>query len=196
MSSETSPGAFPAEEAVLFRHVRPSDAEACALVENACFTPAEAASLNSIQTRIREWSQGFLVAEAQGSLAPDRPPLAAPGAPRLVAMINSGATGKDDITDEEFKALIGHDPTGRNMVVFSLAVHPAWRGLGLARQLMERFTHQSRALGKERILLLCKDYHIGMYERLGYAHLGESASRHGGFVWHEMGMELERLTKV
>ena len=35
------------------------------------------------------------------------------------------ATNKDDISDEGLKQLIGHDPHGKNLVVFALAVLPA-----------------------------------------------------------------------
>ncbi|WP_147820406.1 GNAT family N-acetyltransferase [Salidesulfovibrio onnuriiensis] len=157
------------------RRVAPADLTACAHVESVCFEPSEAASEAGIGIRIDTFPQGFLVAELDG---------------KVVGQINSGCTGKEDITDEEFKQLIGHDPDGSNMVVFSLSVLPEAQGKGAARALMERFIADSRAMGKERILLLCKDYHIGFYEKLGYEKIGLSASTHGGFQWWEMALAL------
>ncbi len=153
------------------RRATMDDLTACTHVETTCFEPSEAASETSIKTRIDNFPQGFYVAELDG---------------RVVGQVNSGCTAKDDITDEEFKQLIGHDPDGRNMVVFSLSVLPEAQGLGLAKALMECFIKASRTMGKEQILLLCKDYHIGFYEKLGYEKAGLSSSNHGGFQWWEM----------
>ena len=38
------------------------------------------------------------------------------------SFVNSAETDKDDISDEELKQLIGHDPDGKSMTVFALAV--------------------------------------------------------------------------
>lgn len=165
------------------RQVRASDLERCCAVEAACFCPAEAADPDSVAVRMRTYPQGFLVAEVMVD-----------NAPMVVGMVNSGATSKDDISDEAFKKLVGHDPDGRNLVIFSLAVLPEWQGRGLARQLMEAFARRAAALGKERILLICKEYYIGLYERLGYRNLGPSASSHGGASWYEMVLELDRCS--
>ncbi|WP_022661341.1 GNAT family N-acetyltransferase [Paucidesulfovibrio longus] len=164
---------------VLIRRVREGDWRGCCAVEAACFPPDEAAEPDSVAERIRVFPQGFYVAEDIS------------GTDSVIAgMINSGATSRNDITDEAFKKLVGHDPDGRNMVVFSLSVRPEWQGQGIARQLMERFVLESRTQGKACVLLLCKDFHIGFYEKLGFAHCGLSASTHGGAAWHEMRMRL------
>jgi ribosomal protein S18 acetylase RimI-like enzyme len=164
---------------VLIRRVRESDWQGCCAVEAACFSPDEAAEPDSVAERIRIFPQGFCVAEDSSGAEPV-----------IAGMINSGATSRGDITDEAFKKLVGHDPEGGNMVVFSLSVRPEWQGRGIARQLMERFVLESRSLCKSCILLLCKDFHIGFYERLGFEHGGLSASTHGGVAWHEMRMLL------
>lgn len=168
-----------ATSVVHVREVVLADLSGCCVVETECFSPEEAASPGAVEQRIRNYSEGFLVAEAQSN-----------GVSVIAGMINSGCTHKTDITDEAFKQLVGHDPAGANLVVFSLSVRPEWQGRGLARELMERFADRGKELGKQRILLLCKDYHIDFYQRLGFVHGGISASEHGGAVWHEMRMEL------
>jgi ribosomal protein S18 acetylase RimI-like enzyme len=159
----------------LIRTVTARDLDDCFEVESCSFPPSESASREKIVRRIEQFPQGFLVAEVDN---------------RVVGHINSGATDKDDITDEEFKALVGHDPDGANIVVFSLAVLPGFRGRGVASELMRSFIEESRRMGKWYIMLLCKDGLIGFYERLGFRYAGVSSSTHGAAAWHEMVLAL------
>ena len=159
------------------RQVLPADLDACHRLEAACFPEAEAASRGNIAVRIERFAQGFQVAETDG---------------RIVGHVNGGATNKDDITDEAFKALIGHEPGGRNAVVFSLAVDPASRRCGLGARLMDSFAEAMRDQGRERVLLLCKDVLVPFYSRLGFMDRGASASTHGGAAWREMALDLGR----
>ena len=162
-------------ENVIIRPVTVNDLDACHTVESRCFFPSEAASKENIEKRINLFPQGFFVAEV---------------AHEVIGHINSGATHKDDITDEELKAMIGHDADGKNLVVFSLAVDPEFQKQGIARQLMLRFIDAARAMKKQNILLLCKAQLIPYYETYGFIDGGVSASTHGGFTWHEMSLSL------
>jgi ribosomal protein S18 acetylase RimI-like enzyme len=157
------------------RHVLPQDIDECFLVEAAGFPPEEAASRATIQLRIDRFPEGFLVAEIDG---------------RVVGILNSAATDKTDLSNEELKQLVGHDPAGRNLVVFALAVLPEYRKQGIARQLISRFAEEARARGKENVLLMCKQHLIAYYERMGFTHAGLSKSTHGGAEWHEMRLVL------
>nr|WP_321256320.1 GNAT family N-acetyltransferase [uncultured Pseudodesulfovibrio sp.] len=157
------------------RFAEPDDLTACHTVECNCFPASEAALTSSIEKRIREYPEGYLVAELNG---------------QVVGQVNSGATDKEDITDEEFKQLIGHDPDGKNIVIFSLSVLPDFQRRGIADQLMVEFIKQSRKLDKKRVLLLCKDDLIPYYSRHGFTDSGVSESDHGGAEWHEMALAL------
>ena len=139
---------------IIIRTVLPKDLDECFLVETSGFPPEEAATRETIQLRIETFPQGFLVAEMDG---------------RVVGMLNSAATDKDDISDEELKQLIGHDPGGKNMVVFALAVLPEFQKRGIARQLMSRFVEEARQREKENVLLMCKRHLIAYYEEMGFA---------------------------
>jgi len=162
---------------IIIRHVLPKDLDECFLVETSGFPPEEAAARETIQLRIYTFPQGFFVAELDG---------------RVVGMLNSAATDKDDISDEELKQLIGHDPHGKNMVVFALAVLPEFQKRGIARRLMARFVEEARQGQKGNVLLMCKRHLIGYYERMGFAHAGLSRSTHGGAEWHEMRLALNQ----
>jgi ribosomal protein S18 acetylase RimI-like enzyme len=160
---------------IIIRHALPTDLNACFAIEISGFPTEEAATRETIRLRIETFPQGFLVAEANE---------------RVVGMLNSGATDQEDISDEELKQLIGHDPNGKNLVVFALAVLPAFQRRGIASQLMLSFVEEARAHKKEAILLLCKQHLIPYYERLGFEHVGLSKSRHGGAEWHEMRLKV------
>jgi len=160
---------------IMIRHVVPDDLDGCFTVETSGFSAEEAATRETIRLRIDTFPQGFLVAEMDG---------------RIVGILNSGATDKEDISDEELKQLVGHNPEGRNMVVFGLAVLPEFRKQGIARELMSRFAAETRDVKKKSILLLCKQALIPYYERLGFEHVGLSRSTHGGAEWHAMRLRL------
>lgn len=157
------------------RMVEPDDLTACHTVEANSFPPSEAAWTTSLRTRIETYPEGFLVAEHNG---------------RVVGQVNSGSTHKDDISDEEFKQLIGHDPDGENIVIFSLSVLPEYRSKGIGSRLMNNFIEQARDMGKSKILLLCKEDLIRYYARWGFLDNGLSSSQHGGCRWHEMALPL------
>ena len=162
---------------MIIRHVLGKDLDACFAVETSGFPPEEAATRQTIKLRIDRFPQGFLVAEVNG---------------RVVGILNSATTNKSDIADEELKQLIGHDPDGKNMVVFALAVLPEFQKQGIARQLMSRFVEESRQRKKENVFLLCKQHLIAYYERMGFRHVGLSKSTHGGAEWHEMRLALAK----
>ena len=160
---------------LIIRHVLPTDLVECHQVEISGFPPEETASKETMQLRMDTFLRGFLVAEWNG---------------HVISILNSASTDKDDISDEELKQLVGHDPNGRNMVVFTLAVLPEYRKQGIARQLMEQFAMETRGLGKENILLMCKRHLIHYYEGMGFEHVSLSKSTHGGAEWHEMRLRL------
>jgi ribosomal protein S18 acetylase RimI-like enzyme len=168
-------------EQINIRQVTADDLETCFVVETACFSPAESAEKETIALRIAKFPQGFLVAELGG---------------QLVGMLNSGCTNKTDLCDEDLKKLMGHDPDGGNLVVFSLAVHPKFQKRGIARRLMLCFFETACRLKKQKILLICKQELIGYYRGLGFAHLGESKSTHGGSVWHEMAFSVDKYAET
>ncbi len=160
---------------IIIRNACAKDLDACIEIETNSFPPDEAASDESIRTRITTYPQGFLVAEKNGC---------------ILGQINSGATSKNDITDEAFKKLVGHDPAGTSMVIFSLSVLPRFRHQGVAAALMDRFIIKARDMGKQNVLLLCKEKLIPFYRRFGFEDGGLSASTHGGAAWHEMRLGL------
>lgn len=156
---------------IIIRSAQTKDVKQCHRIESVSFSAEEAASLERITLRQREFPQGFLVAEHNG---------------KIIGMINSGASDQADLADEEFKALIGHDRNGSQRVIFSLAVDPAQQGEGIGARLMQDYIDRARSDSVKEIRLICKEQMIDFYKRFGFENCGRSVSKHGGVEWWEM----------
>ena len=162
------------------RQVNKNDVDGCYRTESTCYT-SDGATREKILKRIMFFPEGFLVAESKG---------------KIIGLINSASTDKEEITDEELKDMVGHVKEGGNMVVFSLAVLPEFQGNGISKRLMARFIEVSKGLQKEKILLICKSDLIPYYQYYGFLYGGKSKSKHGGFEWHEMYLLLSAVEEI
>ena len=158
------------------RIVNEQDLDRCYEIESVSYSGDEAATKDKISKRIKTYPEGFIVLEN------DR---------EVIGFINSGATQKVELSDEEFKELVGHDPEGKHIVILSVVVHPDFQGKGMAGKLINSFIDKMRALGKTDIFLICQPELIDMYARYGFVNLGKSDSDHGGLSWHEMSLRLQ-----
>lgn len=158
-----------------FRLARPSDVDRCYQIETAAYEGDEAATREKIATRIAQYPQGFLVMELDGTIA---------------GFINGGCAHKVVMSDEAFKELVGHDPAAPNVVIMSVVIDPAHQRKGYASPMMRAFVERMSRMDKQAIHLMCKERHVGLYERLGYRYVRPSTSDHGGMSWHEMVMTL------
>ena len=158
-----------------FRNAKPSDATRCFEIETAAYEGDEAATLEKISKRIEVYPDGFLVLEEQGE---------------IVGFINCGCAHEVEMSDEEFKELVGHDPDAPNVVIMSVVVDPEEQGRGHSRALMDEVVGRMRRMGKATIYLMCKEHHVPLYQKLGYGYLRQSTSDHGGMAWHEMSLTL------
>jgi ribosomal protein S18 acetylase RimI-like enzyme len=160
----------------MIREVTNKDLERCFLIETIAYKGDESASKEKILKRITNYPEGFVVLEINNEIA---------------GFINSGATNEVRLSDEEFKELIGHDPTGKHVVIMSVVVHPDYQGNGYADQLLECFIAKMENLKKSSINLICQSNLIRLYERHGFVLLGKSESSHGGLEWYEMSKILQ-----
>ncbi|MEW2915344.1 GNAT family N-acetyltransferase [Leisingera sp. JC11] len=158
-----------------FRNAQPADADRCFEIETSAYEGDEAATHAKIYKRIETYPEGFLILEVDG---------------RVVGFINCGCAHEVEMSDEDFKELIGHDPDAPNVVIMSVVVAPTEQGKGYSRSLMDEFVKRMQQMGKATIHLMCKEHHVPLYEKLGYGYLRPSASDHGGMAWHEMSMRL------
>ncbi len=160
---------------IKIRIVTQQDLDRCFEIESVSYSGDEAATKAKILKRIKTYPEGFIVLEN------DR---------EIIGFINSGATQKVELSDEEFKELIGHDPEGKHIVILSVVIHPDYQGKGMASKLMNSFIDKMKVLGKTDIFLICQSELIDMYARYGFVNLGISESDHGGMSWNEMSLSL------
>jgi len=160
---------------VRIRPVQRGDLDACAEIEEVAYG-GHGATRERIERRIREYPEGFRVAVS---------------GKEVVGFINSGCVLRESISNGKLKDLVGHDPSGKNRVIFSVAVHPAYQGRGIGRQLMEKFIQESHTLGKARILLICRGDLFSFYEQFGFAYRKPSRATYGGHQWHEMSLDFQ-----
>ncbi|WP_137925055.1 GNAT family N-acetyltransferase [Cupriavidus sp. 2SB] len=158
-----------------FRKATPSDTDRCYHIEISAYEGDEAATRDKIATRIATYPEGFMILEVDG---------------KIVGFINCGCAYEVVMSDDAFKELVGHDPDAPNVVVMSVVLDPEYQGKGYAKLMMQSFVTQMTNMGKQTIHLMCKDRHIGLYEKMGYTYVKPSTSDHGGLAWHEMAMNL------
>lgn len=162
-------------EQVTFRTATLDDATRCFAIESAAYPADEAATLDKITTRIADYANGFLIMELDGEIA---------------GFINSGCAFDVEMSDEEFKELVGHDPAAPNVVIMSVVIDPQYQGQGLSTVLVSEFISRTREQGKSSIHLMCKHELVAMYAKYGWEYTRPSDSSHGGESWHEMMLAL------
>ncbi len=154
-----------------------ADAARCLDIETAAYEGDEAATLEKITQRLRQYPQGFLILDIAGEAA---------------GFINCACAHEVEMADEAFKDLVGHSPDAPNVVILSVVLHPDHQGQGLSTALMKAFIRRMTGMNKESIHLMCREKHIALYEKFGFSYIKPSASEHGGLVWHEMIMLLPK----
>ena len=152
------------------RNVTCSDLEQVTALEKICFPSVEAASKEAFAYRIGAFPERFFVAECDGN---------------IIGIINGCASGQMTITDDLFEPQ-GHEPEGKNQMIFGLAVHPDYRRQGIGAALMEHLIAYCRQTAMERVILTCKQEKLKYYAKFGFVDCGISASVHGGAVWYDM----------
>lgn len=156
---------------IVIRQAGLQDLQEIAELEKLCFTKEEAASKEVFEYRLHEFPECFYLAEANG---------------RLAGFINGCVSDKEYICDELYEVEGGHNPKGKNQMVFGLVTHPDYRRRGIAEQLLEYFSNEAKLVGREAIVLTCQERLIPYYKNRGFKKIGISQSIHGGIVWYDM----------
>lgn len=147
------------------------DIERIAEIESRCFPEAEAATLKSFNERFAVFPECFFVLEVNG---------------KIVGHINGCINGSPELPDELYENASLHQPDGKFQTVFGLAVDPEFQHQGYASLLTEHLVGISKTRGQGGMILTCKEYLVGFYEKYGFKCQGQSASTHGGAVWNDM----------
>lgn len=153
------------------RNATAADLDIIAKVEAECFSPAEAATRESLAARLAAYPNHFwLLFDGE----------------KLVSFIDGMVTDEKDLTDEMYEDAFMHNEAGRWQMIFGVNTIPSYRRLGCAEQLLNRAIEDARAQGRQGLVLTCKDKLVHYYAKFGFVNEGVSSSVHGGVVWYQM----------
>ena len=148
-----------------------ADLETIAAVEEECFPPAEAASLESIRKRLTVFPDYFWVL-FDGD--------------KMVGFVNGMATDLPDLCDEMYDDASMHKADGKWQMIFGVDTIPEYRKQGCAERVLKQVIADTKAAGKLGLVLTCKDHLVHYYAKFGFVDEGIYDSTHGGVVWHKM----------
>ena len=161
------------EERFEFRTIFSEEAVQAASVERVCFPPNEACTEEMMKQRaLKIWELFFVAVDRKSG--------------EVAGFLNGLATDGDCLKDEFFRNADLHDPTGDNVMILGLAVLPKYRGIGVASELMRRYSGIQRQQGRCALILTCLDVKVEMYKKMGFEDEGISDSSWGGEQWHQM----------
>lgn len=148
-----------------------SDLHAIVQIEAICFPPAEAASREHFEERLKAFKGSFFVAEKEGE---------------VIGFINGSIVNEKVISDAMFEDVTFHNPNGIYQSIFGLDVLPNHQHQGIATKLMNHMITSAKAAGRKGLVLTCKEALIPFYSQFGYVNQGISLSVHGGATWYDM----------
>ncbi len=159
---------------VTVRRASIEDLELVSMIEKACFLPAEAASKESFEERLRIFPECFWIVEREGS---------------ALGFINGAVINQKIIDDEMYADAKCHVPDGEWQTVFGINTLPEYRKQGLGGIMLKALIDTAKEDGRKGCVLTCKDYLLHYYESFGFVSMGVSASTHGGAKWNDMILE-------
>ncbi|KAH8804980.1 acyl-CoA N-acyltransferase [Xylogone sp. PMI_703] len=89
---------------------------------------------------------------------------------------------------------LGHQESGRTVVLHSIAVAPGFQNRGLGRVLVLAYIQRLNEAGvADRLALIAHDHKVPWYEKLGFVNKGPSSAQFGGGGWYDMAFELKSI---
>jgi ribosomal protein S18 acetylase RimI-like enzyme len=156
---------------MLIRHVKNTDLPELLAIEQAGFTPEQAATEAAFRNRIATIPDTFLVAEANDQVA---------------GFINGPVIETEFLSDDLFTKTQPNLAQGGFQSVLGLAVAPAHQHQGIATALLKALATQAQAAQRKTVTLTCEKRLIPFYEAAGFHNEGISASDHGATIWYNM----------
>ena len=105
---------------------------------------------------------------------------------KLAGFLNGVATDEEKFRDEFFTDIDLCDENGKNVMLLGLDVLPEYRGQGLARELVHRYSQRVKANGRKMLFVPCLEQKVEWFKKFGLLDLGIADSTWGGEEWHEM----------
>lgn len=158
-----------------FRSAQPADLTQIMRIENAGFTPDEAATQTAMQARIAQYPDTFIVAEEND---------------QVLGYIVGPAIDQRYLADDLFVDAQPNPESAKYQSVLSLAVSPTAQHRRLGSQLLAQLKTVATSQHRQAITLTCLKRLVPFYEANGYVNEGVSASSHAGEVWYNLVLNL------
>jgi len=168
-------------EELVYDLVRTNDIGAAHVIETQVFPADEAASLEAFLYRQANAPNLFL-----GAYQPT------PESRTLVAYIASTLSSAPTLSHD---SMFTHVPGGSSVCIHALATVPHLQRRGIALALLKEYVsrlEQDRSI--ERVLLICHEDLLSLYEKAGFELVGKSSVVHGAREWFEMRRVLRSAT--
>lgn len=166
---------------MVIRKATIEDLAAITAVEAVCFPPAEAATRDEFEERLKYYGNHFILM-FDGE--------------KLISFVDGFVTNEPDLRDEMYAKAELHNESGAWQMIFGVNTIPEYRNKGYAGQLIKTMIEEARMQGRKGLVLTCKEHKIGYYAKFGFADEGVSEnSTHGNVVWHQMRLSFENFNK-
>lgn len=162
---------------LLVRNAEMQDLESIVQVESICFPVSEAATLLEFEKRLQCFRTHFFVLEIEK---------------KIIGFINGMVTDFESIQDSMYHNPQLHKEDGSWQTIFGIDVLPEYRKKGYASTLMNTLIQQAKKEQRKGCILTCKEVLIPYYEKFGYKKEGISQSVHGGAIWYDMKLRLNK----
>lgn len=159
-----------------FEEAQPQDLDQVMVIENAGFSPEEAATRKAMKDRITKYPDTFIVAKKGKKVA---------------GYIVGPAYDKRYLDDRLYVCSHSNRKEDPYQTVLSLAVSPDYRKQGIGSALLEQLAVVAKKEGRKLISLTCLKRLIPFYEQNGYVNEGVADSSHAGEVWYNMVLVLK-----
>lgn len=163
---------------IVIRQAVYSDIDRIYELERMTFPPAEAASMEKFDYRLRKYPDFFLVAETDGIVQ----------SYLTCIPVNVGYIDDGMYEAEPF-------PEGDTLAILAVGTNPEFQRRGIAGALIREGLNRAVKLGMHHAVLACKEEKFHFYSNLGFHEVGRSKSEHGNAIWYDMAMELKKEGK-
>lgn len=161
---------------LIYRSAKASDLDNIMKIENAGFSPEDAASKEAMKQRIEIIPDSFIIAETTNK--------------EMAGYVVGPVIPERFLYDDLFDEIQKNPEQGEYQSVLSLVVDSKFQGQGIASQLLNELNRICLEKKRAGITLTCVENLIPFYEANGFKNENLSDSTHGNKKWYNMVKDL------
>lgn len=163
---------------IYFDHPVLKDLSAIMQIENAGFSPEEAATERAMKERILMIPDSFILAKNAEN--------------EILGYVVRPIIKERLLYDDLFESISSNPKINGYQSILSLAISSQYQGMGIATKLLKELSLVCKEAQREGITLTCLEHLIPFYQKSGYHLEGRASSQHAGEVWYDMVLDLRR----